>query len=309
MQIIAIVTSVLLASVGCDRAKCGVPKNYGNQLIVQGQDTAAGDWPWHAAIFHKNRGSTNYTCGGTVISNHFILTAAHCVIRANGYLLAPKNIFVRVGIHNLDEENPQFAQKHHVEKIHKFQNFTKLVNDIGLIQLNSLIVFNDHVLPVCMNLTSNITGEIGAVVGWGLTEKDETFPELKKAMIPVIDPLICLATNRALFGQTLSHDLFCAGYKNGTSVCNGDSGGGLVFKRGDKWFLGGIVSISQQRTDGSNKCYTEGYAAFVSVQYYLPWISANTGINFQYTGDNCGERKIKSRWPMRDGNEQETFHG
>ncbi|XP_053683628.1 chymotrypsinogen A-like [Sabethes cyaneus] len=189
-SIIAMFT-VLLATISCKRQEpleCGIPKIGGNELITTGKDTVMGDWPWHAAIYHRKGHSTDYVCGGTVISEEFIVTAAHCVMNA-------------------------------------------------ATGLNTIISFSNYVQPACMNLEPNITGQYGTVIGWGLTEYDETSSILKKADIPVIEPVACLKTDRVLFGQTLDDGLFCAGYTNGTGVCNGDSGGGLFFRRSNKWFL------------------------------------------------------------------------
>ncbi|XP_053683648.1 transmembrane protease serine 9-like, partial [Sabethes cyaneus] len=282
---ILVIVLLLLVTVRSKRKvlpECGIPKIGGNELITNGQDTAPGDWPWHAAIFHRKGRSTDYVCGGTVISEEFIVTAAHCVMNAaNGFRLARNRVFVRLGIHDLDSVNPAFVQQHEVEKIYKFANFTRLTDDIALLELSTTIRFTDYVQPACVNLDPNITGEYGTVVGWGLTENDETSPILKTADIPVVDPIVCLKTNRVLFGHTLDEGLFCAGYTNGTGVCNGDSGGGLFFRRANSWFLGGIVSFSQVRSDRSNNCYTKGYGAFTKVHHYVSWISEITGISFK----------------------------
>ncbi|XP_053685368.1 transmembrane protease serine 9-like [Sabethes cyaneus] len=265
---------------------CGIQKIEGKELITNGQDTAPGDWPWHVAIYHRKGRSVDYACGGTIISEQFIMTAAHCVMNvANGFQLAPNRIFVRLGIHDLDSVNPAFVQQHEVGKISKFANFTRLADDIALLELSTIIRFNDYVQPACVNLEPNITGEYGTVVGWGLTENDDISPILKKADIPVVEPVACLRTDRVLFGQTLDEGLFCAGYTNGTGVCNGDSGGGLFFRRANTWFLGGIVSFSQMRSDGTNKCYTKGYGAFTKVHHYISWISETTGLRFQRNND------------------------
>ncbi|XP_055551565.1 serine protease 30-like [Wyeomyia smithii] len=275
----------LLATVSCHQngaLECGIPKIVGNEMILNGQETAPGDWPWHAAIYHRKGRSVDYVCGGTVISEQFLLTAAHCLMNvANSYQLAPNRVFVRVGIHSLDVVNPTFVQQHEVAKIHKFVNFTRLVNDIALIELSTLIHFTKYVLPACVNLEPNLNGESGTVIGWGLTEDDETSPTLRKVDIPVIDAVTCLKTDRALFGQTLDDGIFCAGYTNGTGVCNGDSGGGLFFRRANTWFLGGIVSFSQTRPDDTSKCYTKGYGAFSKVHHYLTWIGEITGMSFR----------------------------
>ncbi|KAJ8887070.1 hypothetical protein PR048_013285 [Dryococelus australis] len=61
----------------------------------------------------------------------------------------------------------------------------------------------------------------------------------------------------------------------GTSVCNGDSGGGMVFPTisGDgtsEWHLRGLVSISVSQEN--KKCDTSHYIVFTDVAKYLAWI-------------------------------------
>ncbi|XP_058459518.1 transmembrane protease serine 9-like [Malaya genurostris] len=256
-----------------NQQQCGIPQIGGNELIVHGQDTAPGDWPWHVALYHRKGRSNDYACGGTIINEQFVLTAAHCVMNsANGFQLAPNRLFVRMGIHDLDAFDPKSVQHHEVGKVYKFPNFTRLIDDIALLELSTIIRFNDYVQPACINLESNITGELGTVVGWGLTEDDETSATLKRADLPVVDPVTCLKSDRVLFGQTLDQGLFCAGYTNGTSVCNGDSGGGFFIRRANTWFVGGIVSFSQTRSGGTNYCYTKGYGAFTRIENYLGWM-------------------------------------
>ncbi|XP_053683622.1 chymotrypsinogen A-like [Sabethes cyaneus] len=297
---IIVLLSTVLVVVCCNGnilPECGIPQIGGNELITNGKDTAPGDWPWHAAIYHRKGSSTNYACGGTIISENFIVTAAHCVMNAaNGFQLALNRIFVRLGIHDLYVINPEFIQQHEVGKIFKFANFTRFANDIALLKLSTIIRFTNYVLPACINVEPNITGEFGTVIGWGLMETEEMSPVLKMVDLPVIEPVACLKTDRVLFGQTLDDGLFCAGYTNGTGVCNGDSGGGLFFRRTNTWFLGGIVSFSQLRPDGSNKCFTKGYGVFTKVQHYISWISEITGMSFQR---NNVPRKCKAVEPIQ----------
>ena len=61
------------------------------------------------------------------------------------------------------------------------------------------------------------------------------------------------------------------GLVSGTSVCPGDSGGGLAFKYDERFYLRGIVSIGGQPR-GDKKCVNNQYAAFTKISDYLPWI-------------------------------------
>ncbi|XP_055624213.1 transmembrane protease serine 9-like [Toxorhynchites rutilus septentrionalis] len=266
-----------------DDFKCGVPQMTRTKLIVQGSDTVAGEWPWHVAIYQSSRRETKYVCGGTLISEQFVLTAAHCVTsKENGYQLAAGRLFVRLGVLDLDALNTQTLQQHGIERIHKYANFSNgsLNDDIALLELNTLAQFNKFVQPACVNQVENLVGENMTAIGWGLTEDDEISAILKKAQMPAVEDITCLKSNRELFGNALDEGIFCAGYANGTSVCNGDSGGGLFMKRDNVWYLAGIVSFSESRSGNSKFCRTDGYAAFTKVQKYLPWIIKITKLHF-----------------------------
>lgn len=119
----------------------------------------------------------------------------------------------------------------------------------------------------------NIERKKGTVMGWGYTEKDEVSDVLKEATMPVVPFAECLQSNREFFGAFLSKNNFCAGYRNGTSVCNGDSGGGMIFEENGVWHLRGVVSLSMKR-DNKDLCNTQNYVIFTDVAQYLDWIES-----------------------------------
>lgn len=60
---------------------------------------------------------------------------------------------------------------------------------------------------------------------------------------------------------------------SGTTACNGDSGGGLVFEENGVYSIRGIVSLTQARpTDQGQFCKTDQYVVFTDVAKYLHWI-------------------------------------
>lgn len=264
--------------------QCGTSRLIAQRLIRHGHDTAPGEWPWHAAIYHRTNRADSYACGGTLISEPFVLTAAHCVLDpGNEQQLVKNRIFVRLGVHNLDELASISFQQHKVHMIHRHPNHEGVRNDIAILELGTMARFNDYVQPACLSISSDLTGKFGTVVGWGLTESDEISRKLKTTRMPVVDAITCLKSDRVLFGRTLDEGLFCAGFTNGTGVCNGDSGGGIFFKETNAWHLGGIVSFSRQRDDNRNLCHSKSYSAFTKVFTYLDWITSVTGLNFSIT--------------------------
>ncbi|KAL1402729.1 hypothetical protein pipiens_005944 [Culex pipiens pipiens] len=215
-----------------DSNQCGNRKVLTQNAIQKGQSTYSGAWPWHCAVFHLKNRALEYACGGTLIHRKFVLTADHCVLGDNGYVLTGGRIRVRLGVHRLYLLNTQTWQEHCVHAVHRYgQTVPKRKNDIAMLELGTEAEFTDYVQPVCVDQRKLLAGEIGTVVGWGYTEYDELADTLQSARIPVIGTIECLESDRDVFGQVLDSSLFCAGFTNGTTVCNGDSGGGLYFER------------------------------------------------------------------------------
>ncbi|XP_055632332.1 phenoloxidase-activating factor 1-like [Toxorhynchites rutilus septentrionalis] len=282
------VVLLLVALLGCAfgaevfqnaRFQCGIPKHATTLLIVNGVDAKISDWPWHAAIrLHSGPGSSpEYVCGGTLVSERFVVTAAHCTIGENPNKL-PK-MSVQLGVNAVG--SPE-GKVYNVEKIHRHSGFSldNLRDDIALLELDSPVEFTDFVLPICLSEKTKMEpGKLGAIVGWGFTENDIPSTRLKLAKLPVVDELDCKRKEPELYGRVLTNKVFCAGYTNGTTACNGDSGGGIVFERGDAWYLGGILSFTRSR-DGSQLCLTTTYTVFTDVTRYLDWIGKITNTDF-----------------------------
>lgn len=109
----------------------------------------------------------------------------------------------------------------------------------------------------------------GIIVGFGTNEFDEKPRIAQKIIIPIIDFHDCAKDNED-FENILSHRLFCGGYKNGSGVCDGDSGSGVIFLYRNRFYLKGIVSsslkISQQM------CNVYAYQVYTDVLKFLYWI-------------------------------------
>ncbi|XP_065081049.1 plasminogen-like isoform X2 [Ochlerotatus camptorhynchus] len=258
--------------------QCGLRQRRNVELIVHGHDATRGDWPWHVAVYHKLAEESLYACGGTLISSTFILTASHCVIDSSTRnKLLTEQILVKLGVFDLNNVDPE-SQERSVQEIFKFENFSRLVDDIALLRLTEPAELNSCVHPVCVDRQGDFVGEYGTAVGWGLRSDDSVSSILQSAPMPVISTLPCLMSSRSFFANTLNYGVFCAGYSNGTSVCNGDSGGGLFFQRNNIWFVGGIISFSESRPGSDGLCRTDGYGGFVNVSYYGSWIQRITDL-------------------------------
>ena len=108
-------------------------------------------------------------------------------------------------------------------------NRLTLQADIALMQLVSEVKYGEHVRPVCYLIRGQTSvpspGTFGKVPGYGYTEDHKISETLQYANFPIINPDECVRS----FKKPPPLKTYCAGYKNGTAVCQGDSGSGMVF--------------------------------------------------------------------------------
>lgn len=101
--------------------------------------------------------------------------------------------------------------------------------------------------------------------------------ELQQADMPVLSHKTCFQTGNST-SETFERHLipgenFCAGYKNGTTTCVGDSGGGFAMEINGRWFLRGITSFGI--ADKQLRC-EHNYVVFLDIVKYLKWIMENS---------------------------------
>jgi secreted trypsin-like serine protease len=244
--------------------------------IVGGTPTDNTAVPWHAAVITE-RPTGTFICGGSILSERWIVTAAHCLDRATA-------VFVATGVSTLPTAARESQPARRIV-IHPGFTRSTFANDIALIEL-STPVFLDGVtrreinLPGLLAPTWPEAGTAARISGWGTTQAyppnspnpGRISDQLRQATALVLgspdDP------NCGNYGSGFRADMMlCAGAPaGGIDACQGDSGGPLAVPIGPSWFLAGIVSF------GSG-CGTAGYpGVYTRVTTYLSWIAQTTGI-------------------------------
>lgn len=233
--------------------------------IVGGRDADTHEWPWMAALLRT--GSTQY-CGGVLISDRHVLTAAHCV---EGF--TADSITVRLGEYNFDENDETSTLDYKPSSIQKHlgYNTTTFVNDIAILSLPQPVTFNTDVRPVCLPTPGPIyEAEEPTVTGWGTIYYGGPVSQtLQEVTIPVWNNKDCDDT----YEQTIVDTVLCAGAKTGgKDSCQGDSGGPLLLQQGveRRWTVIGVVSWGI-------RCAEPGFpGVYTRVNRYLDWIQANS---------------------------------
>ncbi|XP_062278096.1 trypsin-1-like isoform X1 [Scomber scombrus] len=157
-------------------------------------------------------------CGGSLVSEDWVVSAAHCY---------KSRIEVRLGEHHIGvtEGSEQFISASHIIR-HPYYNRYTLENDIMLLKLNKPATLNQYVHPVALPTGCAPAGTMCRVSGWGNTMSSTADSHKLQCLdIPILSDEDC---NNSYPGM-IDNTMFCAGYlEGGKDSCQGDSGGPVV---------------------------------------------------------------------------------
>nr|ATU82473.1 venom S1 protease 7 [Lethocerus distinctifemur] len=248
---------------------CGWTYSDGGR-IVGGKEAKVNQYPYMAGIGYVDPRNKQMLvgvfCGGTIVTEFHVLTAAHCTYEEETY----DGLAVTIGDHDISRlYESKFTTMHEVANIveHPLWSPKTLVNDVALIVLKTRIAFNAAVGPVCLpNRLPDIVGQKVKVIGWGDTKFYGDSNVLLKVNLKVLPLKVC-AENYPKKPIPLSPSTQLCTFSLDKDSCQGDSGGPVTWLDPDtnRFTLVGIVSYG-------TGCATMIPGVNTLVSHFMPWI-------------------------------------
>nr|XP_012317046.1 kallikrein-15 [Aotus nancymaae] len=228
--------------------------------LLEGEECAPHSQPWQVALYERGR----FNCGASLISPHWVLSAAHCQSRFMRVRLGEHNLRKRDGPEQLRTASRVIPHPRYEARSHR--------HDIMLLRLVRPARLTPQVRPVVLPTRCPHPGEACVVSGWGLVSHNEpgttgspqsqvNLPDtLHCANISIISDASCDKN----YPGRLTNTMVCAGAEGrGAESCEGDSGGPLVCGG----ILQGIVSWGDVPCDNTTKP-----GVYTKVCRYVKWI-------------------------------------
>ncbi|XP_023956698.2 chymotrypsin-like elastase family member 1 isoform X2 [Chrysemys picta bellii] len=237
-----------------------------NVRVVGGSNAQRGAWPSQISLQYSSGGQWYHTCGGTLVRQNWVMTAAHCVDRSLTFRVV-------VGEYNLNQNDGTEQYLNVGSKfIHPNWNSNNVAAgyDIALLRLSQSASLNTYVqlgaLPPSGQILPN--NNPCYISGWGMTRTNGQLAQiLQQASLPVVSYSIC--SGYAYWGSTVKNTMVCAGGDGVRSGCQGDSGGPLHCLVSGKYYVHGVTSFVS--ASGCN--VYQKPTVFTRVSAYISWIN------------------------------------
>ncbi|XP_017073832.1 serine protease SP24D-like [Drosophila eugracilis] len=231
-----------------------------NARVVGGEDAAKAQFPHQVSL--RNAGS--HSCGGSILSKNYILTAAHCVTNqdANGnhIAIAADRFTIRAG------SNDRFSGGVLVQvaKVIVHEEYGNFLNDVALLLLETPLILSTSIQPISLP-TSDTPADADIIIsGWGRIKHQGDLPRylqyntLKSISLERCDELI---------GWGVQSEL-CLIHEADNGACNGDSGGPAIYNNQ-------VVGVAGFVWSACGTSYPDGYAR---VYFHNDWIRKNSDV-------------------------------
>jgi len=256
--------------------KCG---RVSQTLVVGGVNAEEREFPHMALIGHDRNGKVHWHCGGSLISEQFILSAAHCaqpVIKNVGRKQAKWALLGDLIVNSNEDEGSSQPVQVEIEQhfIPRDYHVNQTYHDIVLFKLKRRLTLNPFMRPICLHTTEHVPSRTALATGWGVTNitTGAVSPHLQKVLVDFSSYTVCEDTYklRKKFPNGVNRRVqICAG-SPGRDTCQGDSGGPLQINLEAPYCMQAVVGI----TSYGRECGIGHPAVYTKVSHYIPWIES-----------------------------------
>lgn len=245
--------------------------------IIGGAKASPLENNFHARLVVTDGYSFSGYCGGTAITDTFILTAAHCIEEDGQSInnIEDMGILINNPTQNVYKEEMKKVKKVYVHE--SYEDALTTGYDIALIELESPITDNINTISLPSSPYQETVENKGQLfaIGMGYINDFREVPEhlqIGEMKYHSCDGIGSIPS----IGLSIDEDtLFCSVYKGGVGdssigdggVCNGDSGGSIYERKDGSVIQYGVTSF------GNTRCETDGVDVFTNVYEYDSWIS------------------------------------
>ncbi|KAK9737523.1 Trypsin [Popillia japonica] len=245
---------------------------------IGGVDAKPLEFPHMAILGYGDSNDRKWLCGGSLISEKFVLTAAHCLYSRYGNIT-----IVKLGLHQISQTN-NVVQDFTVKNTYQYPEYNQLQNyhDIALIELDHPANFDSGVKPACLHTSKQLPGNSFTGAGWGATElygnNSDILQKVSLTYVPYNNCAGFYKGQKKLSNGLIDDWQICAdGGGERVDTCQGDSGGPIQLPR-DEYVKDSLYTIIGITSVGI-KCAIVP-AIYTRISYYVPWIESIVWPNY-----------------------------
>jgi secreted trypsin-like serine protease len=270
--------------------------------ISNGTETSTSTFGDFVSLFYDRRAydgvyGTHSFCGGTMLADQYVLTAAHCIFDGYGQPNTEYMLYMAVG--QVDDENnfPSSVTTVRASEFYYFSSYSDSSsdlweNDIAIIKLASPLSVSSHVNRVSDETLYRDSSNSFVAVGHGNTSQGVGTSTLHQASITYVDNTTCQSSTSTLSGLHDSQICFTGPTNSTTSllsgVCSGDSGGPVYWNNSGTYVQVGITSFGPVNC-GTGLGTAKITGVFTEIADYSTWITnvLNGSTSAQYTATDA----------------------
>ncbi|KPJ15232.1 Serine protease snake [Papilio machaon] len=240
--------------------------------IIGGEAVSVGEFPHMVALGYPEGDGYNFMCGATLLSDTFVLTAAHCVDTIDQI----KPAIARLGVVELGSTARNNETDVDVAEIIVHPNYTRRYkyHDLSLIRLSKRVEYSSVLSPACLYTSLQDPTVPLTITGWGKTSTTRNVRSnmLLKAKVSIVGREKC-NENYSMWRKLpngISNEQLCAGDPQGLrDTCQGDSGGPLqaLTEADGHYRVVGVTSFGRG-------CGSPVPGVYTRLALYLDWIES-----------------------------------